>query len=104
MHPSRRRRAALALVLALALPVAAAAQEPMSESDALRAKVEMRQENRDASVRGVQTAPRRALPTLYERRDFAPAWSDRDAREQLLRAIRDSYGDGLDPEDYLLTP
>ncbi|HEX5065712.1 MAG TPA: L,D-transpeptidase family protein [Myxococcota bacterium] len=104
MHPSRRRRAALALALACALPALAIAQEPMSESDLLRTQVEMLQQNQDATVRGVGIASRLALPTLYERRDFTPAWTERDAREQLLRAIRESYHDGLDPEDYLLTP
>jgi murein L,D-transpeptidase YcbB/YkuD len=104
MHSSRHRRAALALALALALPAVAASQEEMSEGDLLRARIEMLQQNPDASVRGVRIAARRALPTLYERRDFAPAWSERDAREELLRAVRGSYGDGLDPEDYLLSP
>ena len=98
------RRAALALALALTLPSVASAQAELSESDMLRAKVEMLQESPESSVRGVRIAARRALPTFYQRRDFTPAWSERDAREDLLRAVRGSYDDGLEPEDYLHSP
>ncbi|HEX6900672.1 MAG TPA: L,D-transpeptidase family protein [Thermoanaerobaculia bacterium] len=47
-----------------------------------------------------------ALPCFYERRGFAPAWSDgqgpsRDV-DDLLAAIEGAAGDGLNPEDYLL--
>ena len=42
------------------------------------------------------------LPELYRRRDFRLAWTDREARDELLRAVRTSYDDGLDPHDYHL--
>jgi murein L,D-transpeptidase YcbB/YkuD len=42
------------------------------------------------------------LPTLYERRGFQPAWTSPQAVDDLLRAIRDSEADGLDPHDYHL--
>ena len=40
------------------------------------------------------------LPVFYERRRFQPAWTDSAAVNDLLRAIRDSRRDGLDPADY----
>jgi len=99
---SRLVESAAALACAAGLACAAAAQDPLSERDLLRARVEQIQEQPGTLVRGVPIASRRVLPTLYERRDFELAWTREDAREQLLRAIRDSAADGLEPEDYLL--
>lgn len=42
------------------------------------------------------------LPDMYERRAFQPLWSNAAAVDDLLRAIRDSEKDGLDPADYHL--
>lgn len=42
------------------------------------------------------------LPELYRRRDFKLAWTDRDARDDLQRAVQASHEDGLDPNDYHL--
>jgi murein L,D-transpeptidase YcbB/YkuD len=40
------------------------------------------------------------LQDFYSRRAFAPAWTNRATAQQLLKAIADSYADGLDPNDY----
>jgi len=42
------------------------------------------------------------LPEFYERRSFRPAWTSPAVTGELVRAIRDSAGDGLDPADYHL--
>ncbi len=42
------------------------------------------------------------LPDFYRRRDFAPAWTDAGAIDELLDAIRGSAADGLEPADYHL--
>ena len=42
------------------------------------------------------------LPEFYERRSFRPAWTSPAVTDELVRAIRDSAGDGLDPADYHL--
>jgi murein L,D-transpeptidase YcbB/YkuD len=42
------------------------------------------------------------LPELYRRRDFRLAWIDREAQEELVRAVQASFEDGLDPNDYHL--
>jgi murein L,D-transpeptidase YcbB/YkuD len=103
----RDGRPHLAFLIALAMiwlgAPDGAAQDAASESDILHARVEQVRDDPAFTVRGVRIAARRVLPALYERRGFAPVWTDRGAREDLLRAIRDSAGDGLDPEDYLLS-
>jgi murein L,D-transpeptidase YcbB/YkuD len=42
------------------------------------------------------------LPAFYERRGFRPAWLNPAVTDELVRAIRESSGDGLDPADYHL--
>jgi murein L,D-transpeptidase YcbB/YkuD len=42
------------------------------------------------------------LPELYERRGFKPAWTNPAVVDELVRAIRESADDGLDPADYHL--
>ncbi len=43
------------------------------------------------------------LPLLYQRRAYRPVWTSPEAVRQLLDAIRRSYDEGLDPEDYNLS-
>lgn len=40
------------------------------------------------------------IADFYTRRQFAPAWNDPAKAAALLRAVRDSFDDGLDPADY----
>jgi len=94
---------AIALALALVLARAVAAQEPPEETERLRARVETLANEPDARVFGVAIASRRALPAVYERRGFRRAFPTAAASEELLRAVRDSALDGLEPEDYLLS-
>src|SRR5262249_50719483 len=42
------------------------------------------------------------LPEFYERRSFRPAWTSAEVTDELVRAIRESAGEGLDPADYHL--
>jgi murein L,D-transpeptidase YcbB/YkuD len=42
------------------------------------------------------------LPEFYARRGFRPAWTGPAATDDVLRAIRESADDGLDPADYHL--
>jgi len=44
----------------------------------------------------------KVLPDMYERHSFQPLWSNSAAVDDLLRAIRDSEKDGLDPADFHL--
>ena len=91
-----------ALILLIAQAIAADESDPANEL--LRARVEQIREDPAATVGGVPIAARRALPLLYERRNFVPTWNDRAARDDLSHAIEQSERDGLDPEDYLRSP
>ena len=96
------RSRVLAFLLALAALVAspATAQLPSGSSEALRESVERVRDDPSYLVQGEAIAARRVLAELYANRDFAPAWGSANAREELLRAVRDSAHDGLDPTDY----
>jgi len=92
----------LALLLACASPSQdPPEQDPASESEALREHVEQVRDDPSFDISGVRIAARRLIPELYARRGFTRAWTVPAAREDLLRAIRESAADGLDPEDYL---
>jgi murein L,D-transpeptidase YcbB/YkuD len=107
-HPASplRRRNLLAALSALALLLApdGRAREEAAESELLRTHVELIRDDPGFDVSGVPIAAKRVLPQLYARRGFTFAWTAPAAREGLLRAIRASAADGLDPEDYLLSP
>ena len=74
-----------------------------SPGEMLRERVEGVRDDPAAVVHGEPIAARRALAELYANRGFTPAWTSAGARVELLRAIRDSALDGLDPEDYHLS-
>ncbi|MFI5317818.1 MAG: murein L,D-transpeptidase [Myxococcota bacterium] len=101
---TRLQLALASAVLLAARSAAAQTAVPEVESEALRARVEELRDDPDARIAGVALAAKRLVPQLYERRGFAPLWTASAARDDLLRAVRDSAADGLDPEDYLLTP
>ena len=46
--------------------------------------------------------PGDAVAAFYEQNRFAPAWAQAGNLDQLLAALRDVAGDGLDPQDYAL--
>ncbi len=77
--------------------VAAAEATP---GEALRQRVETLRAAGDDRI-GAGSAPARALiASLYERRGFAPFWSDPRRADALLAAIDASSTHGLDPRDY----
>ena len=105
MRPTRPsgslRLAPLALCLLLAH--AARAEDTRPEPEHLRAHAEQIRDDPAFRVLGAPIAAKRLVPELYERHGFTRIWTAPAAREDLLRAIRDSAADGLDPEDYLLS-
>ena len=103
MSGLRRFRVSLVCALAWLAAGPAFAEPPNAPSETLRERVERVRDDPAALVRGRSIAARRAIPELYANRGFAPAWTSPAAREQLLRAVRDSAADGLDPEDYNLS-
>lgn len=69
---------------------------------AITAAVAALERGETVAIDGQSLASRVALPELYRRRGFAPAWTSKDATDDLLRAVRDGADDGLEPSDYHL--
>lgn len=91
----------IAITLTLLLGHAARGEDPALESEILRARVEQIRDDPSFGILGAEFAAKRLIAELYARRGFRTIWSA-GAVDALLRAIRDSAADGLDPEDYLL--
>ncbi|MGH3581899.1 MAG: hypothetical protein ACRDUB_09955, partial [Mycobacterium sp.] len=90
------------LACAVLLAPATRAQNPRSESEILQARIEQVRDDPELRIDGAQIIAVDLAAELYARRGFTRAWSSPAASDDLLRAIRDSADDGLEPEDYLL--
>src|SRR5262245_60644119 len=100
-------RPVLLLVLIVTGTVPAVSRAGADESQeavvaALQRNVEALRAGTLITAAGRPLASTTVLAELYERRGFAPEWTAAAVREDLLRAIRDSAADGLDPADYHL--
>src|SRR5262245_30828958 len=100
-------RYALLLTLVLSTTGLAASSAGADEGEeaivaALQRNVEALRAGTLVAAAGRPLASANVLAELYERRGFAPEWTTAAVREDLLRAIRDSAADGLDPVDYHL--
>ena len=94
------RRVALAacVAAACAAPVPA---EPASDAAAiLQTRVDQIRDGTAVTIEGEAIASAVVLPEFYEQRGFQLAWTDAEARADLLAALRASEADGLDPRDY----
>lgn len=79
----------------------AAAQGDQTE-EIIRAKIEQLRQSQRLKIGGIVISSPFVIPDFYEQRDFRLAWVNRAAIEDLLRAMRESEADGLDPRDYHL--
>ena len=103
--PPRFSRVVRAIaVLGLLLGTAAHAQQAAVEqplgpvAEQIRERIEQwRSAHADADI---ARTPGAAVAAFYEKNGFAPAWTRPDDLDQLLAALRDVAGDGLDPQDY----
>ena len=90
----------LATFFLVQLPFAAAQQAAVSE--AIRVEIEQLRETGILSIGGVDIAAGSLLAEVYERRNFAPNWTNREEIGELITAIRNTELDGLDTSDYHL--
>ena len=72
------------------------------ERDALRIEIEQLLQFGRLSIGDIDIASGELLSQFYERRDYAPAWTDKDQIAELIIAIKSTARDGLDPSDYHL--
>ena len=70
--------------------------------DAVRIEVENLLQYGRLSIGDIDIASGELLALVYERRDYAPAWTDKSQIAELISAIKATAGDGLDPTDYHL--
>ena len=93
--------ALLGLLAASPLP---ARVDPGTETDALResirVEIELLREPEVLSTGSVEIAAADLIAEVYERRGFAPAWTESRRIDSLLAAVHASFDDGLDPDDY----
>ncbi len=79
-------------------------QEPLP--DPIREELQLRLEQIRSGglerIDGEVVAARDLLPAIYAARDFRPIWTDAQRRRQLLRLVRSSATEGLEPVDYHL--
>ncbi len=94
------QRLALCL-LGLVLSMGLAWAQTQRPQHRIRIQIESLRRFGELTVGNARIASKRVLPAFYEQRQFRPAWSA-TAVDELLRAIRQSEQDGLDPEDYHL--
>ena len=107
-----RRISVLCLLLTLSgtgpLRVQAQVQDPLLPRVqlVLRARIPATGEPPELTAGGASFRASAALPCFYERRGFAPAWSDgqdlRRSADDLLLAIESVAGEGMAAEDYRL--
>jgi murein L,D-transpeptidase YcbB/YkuD len=93
-----------ALILGAALcalpPGAVMANDPVAH--AISTELESLLSPEVMGIQGAQIAFPERLRDFYSRREFRAAWTNPPPREQLLKAIEDSYLEGLVPADYHL--
>jgi L,D-transpeptidase YcbB len=97
MKKATRKTTFLVPVLALFLPLSAPAAG-RDDSEALLIELEYLREAGSTGESDIAALP--LISEFYERRSFAPAWTDAKKRAELLSLIDASPADGLRPEDY----
>jgi murein L,D-transpeptidase YcbB/YkuD len=100
----RRITTVSAVVLAIFIGVgqAAAQEEPVTEK--IQEYVEQLSATGELVIGDAAIAAVRVIPAFYEQREFRRAWTSVDNILELIAQIEDIYSEGLDPEDYYLTP
>ena len=93
--------------VAVALPPRLSeAQAAVTEDDpvalAIAAELEALMHPDVGAIHGAHIALQELIQEFYARRGFRAAWNNARNAEQLLKALADSYDDGLDPADYHL--
>jgi murein L,D-transpeptidase YcbB/YkuD len=89
-----------AAVLFSVASAAWAATEHSAPGESLRKRVEALRDAGDTRIGAGSAAARTVIASLYERRGFAPFWTEPARERSLLAAIEASATHGLDPRDY----
>jgi murein L,D-transpeptidase YcbB/YkuD len=90
------------LVLIWAAFVALPAFAQLDATAVIEARVGQLRNGVEVRIGNASIASTVLLPDFYEHREYRPAWTDPTSLDSLLRALRDTEGDGLNPQDYHL--
>ena len=88
------------------MPPGLGAQQDLGPPERIRGRVETLRAVGEATAAGQSILAVSALPAFYESRGFAPVWTGPGGERRLadlLRAIHQSEGHGLNPENYHLS-
>jgi len=91
----------LTLAIIIALQSSATAQQT-DVRESIRVEIEQLRESGVLSIGGVDIAAGNLLAEVYERRNFAPNWTNSDEILELITAIKNADKDGLKTADYHL--
>ena len=91
--------AAVAL-LSSALHAQPAATDEDAVALAIESELDRLMDPEVTAVHGEHVALREPVQSFYAERKFRAAWSNERNASQLLRALAESYDEGLDPKDY----
>jgi murein L,D-transpeptidase YcbB/YkuD len=92
------------LLLAGAWPALCVAAAPADDQVAMAigAELDALMNPEVTTIHGAQIALGDRLRDFYSRRGFRAVWTSTQPQQQLLKALADSYDDGLNPADYYL--
>ena len=72
-------------------------------NDAIRNILESGKNTGEINVEGTVLFSQTTLPEFYANHNYAPAWTDPVNVQDILKIIKESYDEGLNPEDYYFT-
>jgi len=87
----------------LCLPSSLCAAQGGSLEELLRQRFENVAPKTDRRVVGCDLSALYILPRLYQQRNYRPIWVTRERIDRLITAIRETYLEGLNPQDYHLS-
>jgi L,D-transpeptidase YcbB len=99
-HASRFFCTLCGLLTFLMLSLNQAVAQPSPVEEIIRGRTEQLRDLKSLKIGEAHITSAIVVPDFYERREFQQAWIKSSAVEELLRAIRDSEADGLEPRDY----
>jgi murein L,D-transpeptidase YcbB/YkuD len=99
MNVRRQIRLSFAFVIAVSLASSTGFAQS-SDRDVLRDRIDMLLSTQEATVDGAPIAAIALGEELYARRNYEPAWTDREMVQQLFDQVLLSVEHGLNPDDF----
>ena len=92
----------LALILIIFTGISAYCQDSKT-GDAIKNIIETGKQSGKITVDGTALFNQTSLPVFYSNHNYAPAWSDHANTQDILEILKNSYDEGLNPQDYYLS-